>query len=377
MSSNDDTITTNTTNQTNQLIESVDKLIMKILDFINCGDDANKLNEIKLLFNEYFEKFKDRFLHKINYMQSHIINCIHSYALDNLERADEIIKIMLSYNVMPGIGIFKWGYRTTHLESLELAFKHGVIPCDDVNYRQYTMINAITYIVHSKRNADQIIKALDIFIKYGYNFDHYYVNFIISWNPPVIKYILSLITRLDDYMGEYYMGELISALTQMSRYDSINSSCNIKNVIDHILEIVISRGKLNHQDDNGCTDLHYICSDYTSLQAINLNKVPYYEYLIERLLLNGADINILDNWKSTALSFNPKVYRIVENKKLEAKLHHDLVTFVNNILRNEAIVFVKAVSWYLLPDIADVVFGHLYKFDTEIHSDLARAVYES
>ena len=123
--------------------------------------------------------------------------------------------------------------------------------------------------------------------------------------------------------------------------------------------------------------MHYICSDYTSLQAINLNKVPYYEYLIERLLLNGADINILDNWKSTALSFNPKVYRIVENKKLEAKLHHNLVAFVNNILRNEAIVFVKAVSWYLLPDIADVVFGHLYKFDTAIHSDLARAVYES
>jgi len=376
MSSNDDTtntittITTNTTNQSKQIIESVDKLIIKILNFINCSDDANNLNEIKLLFNEYFEKFKDSFLNKINYMQSHIINCIHSYTLDNLERADEIIKIMLSYNVMPGIGIFKWGYRTTHLESLELAFKHYVISYG--NYSQYTMNNIISHIVHSKRNAEQIIKAIDIFIKYDYNFNDYQVNFIILWNPPVLKYILSLITRPVDYMGE-----LISALKQMSRYDSINSSDDIKSVINHILEIVISRGELNRHDDIGCTDLHHICSDYTSLQAINLNKVPYYEYLIESLLLKGADINIKDNSNLTALSFNPTIYLVGEDKKLEAKLHHNLVAFVKNILRNEAIVFVKAVSWYLLPDIADVVFGHLYKFDTSIHSDLAKAVYES
>ena len=44
--------------------------------------------------------------------------------------------------------------------------------------------------------------------------------------------------------------------------------------------------------------------------------------------------------------------------------------------RDEAIVFVKEVSWYLDPNIADVVFGHQYKFDTSIHYDLAKTVYE-
>jgi hypothetical protein len=234
------------------------------------------------------------------------------------------------------------------------------------------MNNVISHIVHSKRNAEQIIKTIDIFIKYGYNFNDYQVNFIILWNLPVLKYILSLITRPVDYMRE-----LILALRQMSINDSINSSDDIINVINYILEIVISRGELNRQDNFGCTDLYHICNDYTSLQAINLNKVPYYEYLIESLLIKGADINIQNKSKLTPLTFNPTVYLVGKDKEREAKLHHNLVAFVNDILRKEAIVFVKAVSQYLLPDIADVVFGHCYKFDTSIHSDLARAVYEN
>lgn len=96
------------------------------------------------------------------------------------------------------------------------------------------------------------------------------------------------------------------------------------------------------------------------------------------MLLNGADINIQNNNKLTPLELKPNVYRMIENKKLETKLHNKLKTFVREIFlnRDEAIVFVNEVSWYLDPNIADVVFGHRYKFDTSIHYDLAKTVYE-
>ena len=105
MSSNDDTITTNTittntTNQTNQLIESVDELIMKILDFINCSDNANKLTEIKLLFNEYFEKFKDRFLHKINYTKCLILEDDYIFTEDIKNISNIIDNIPINWNML-------------------------------------------------------------------------------------------------------------------------------------------------------------------------------------------------------------------------------------------------------------------------------------
>ena len=67
-------MSTTITNKTKQIIKSVDNLIIKILDYIHCDADDNKLDEIKIIFNENVEKFKDDFLHKINYMQSRIIN---------------------------------------------------------------------------------------------------------------------------------------------------------------------------------------------------------------------------------------------------------------------------------------------------------------
>lgn len=39
----------------------------------------------------------------------------------------------------------------------------------------------MTLIRMSKRPVCQIISAIDLFIKYGYNFNDYYVNFLITW----------------------------------------------------------------------------------------------------------------------------------------------------------------------------------------------------
>jgi hypothetical protein len=56
-------------------------------------------------------------------------------------------------------------------------------------------------------------------------------------------------------------------------------------------------------------------------------------------------------------------------------MHLRLHDIVKDIIldRNNAIMFVKDVSDFLLPDIADVVFGHRYIFDINIHYDLAQA----
>lgn len=171
------------------------------------------------------------------------------------------------------------------------------------------------------------------------------------------------------------MGELISGLKMIPRVYLFD---DVKSVIDYILEIVISQGVLNRQDDVGCTDLHYICDDYISLNITSLYCAPYYQYLIECMLLNGANINIQNNNKLTPLELSPNLYRVVKNKRFERKLHNKLKTFVKEIIldRNDAIIFVKEVSLFLDPNIADVVFGHRYKFDTSIHYDLAKSVYE-
>jgi len=351
-----------------QIIRSVDNLITKILDYIHCDADDNKLDEIKMLFNENVEKFKNDFLHKIDYMQSRIINSkpIYYY-LNNLIKADKIIDIMLSYNAIPRVGMFIWGCHTTHLEAIELAFKNNVISYSNINHRICAMNNAMTDIILSARPANQIINAIDIFIKYGYNFNDYYTNFLVLWNPPVFKYIMSLISRPIDYMGE-----LLSGLKKISRNNSFD---DIKNVINYIVEIVISIGNINRQDNFGCTDLQYICSDYMSLHIIDLNKAPYYEYLIELLLLNGADINIVDNNNLKPYEISPELYRIVDTR-IETKLRSKLVALIKNIIldRDEAIVFVREVSSVLLPDIANVVFDYRYLFDASKHYDLAKEV---
>jgi hypothetical protein len=195
MSSNNDITTTNTTNpvvQAYQLDDCVDKLSTYISKYIHWGGDDNKLNKIKLLFDENFKKFKNNFLHTFDNITTSVFTpnypgASQIYPLDTLERADEIIEIMLSYDVKPRVGIFMWGYHTTHLESLELAFKHDVLPCDNIRYRQGAMNNALIHIILSERNSEQIIKAIDIFIKYGYNFNNYWVENVILWNPPVFK----------------------------------------------------------------------------------------------------------------------------------------------------------------------------------------------
>ena len=358
----------NTINHVRHLIIQVDNLISKIRKYIYDNDIT--LNDVKDDFAKNFKEFKQDFLNKFNYMQSQIHN--HSYSFDNLQKTDDIIDIMLLYDVVPRDGIFTWGWHTVHLKSLELAFIHNVLPRGHVNFRNYYLNNAMLHIIHSARPACQIINAIDIFIKYGYNFNDYYLNnFLISWNLPVFKYILSVITRPIDYMKE-----LLSAIKQMSK-SSAKDTFNVKNVITYIVDIVTSNNTINRQDNIGCTDLHYICSDYTSLHAIDLDKAPYYEYLIEAMLLNGADITIQDNSNLTPIQISPKAHRIID-KKLETKLHAKLITLVKDIFldRAEAIEFVEKVSWYLLPDIADVVFGHRCKFDTSIHYDLAKAVCE-
>ena len=300
-------------------------------------------------------------------MQSRIINSKPTYYyLDNLIKADKIIDIMLSYNAIPQVGIFIWGCHTTHLEALELAFKNNVMSYNNIHHRIRAMNNAMTDIILSARPASQIINAIDIFIKYGYNFNDY-LNFIVSWNPPVFKYIMSLITRPIDYMGE-----LLSGLKKVPRNISFD---DIKNVIDYIVEIVISIGDINRQDSFGCTDLQYICSDYMSIHIVELNKAPYYEYLIELLLLNGADINIVDNNNLKPYEISPELYRIVDIRN-ETKLRSKLVALIKNIIldRDEAIVFVREVSSVLLPDIANVVFDYRYLFDASKHYDLAKEV---
>jgi len=263
-------------------------------------------------------------------MKNEILRNIYPfYFLDYLKKTDDIIDIMLSYIYPTSLGsfncgTFSWGCDTAHLKSLELVFKHNVQI--DRNYNRYYLNNPMTRVILSNRPASHIIDAINIFIKYGFSFNDYYSNFLISWNPPVFKYIMSVTTKPIDYMHE-----LITGLKQIP---DIYLFDDIKNIIDYIVKIVISNNELNSQDNIGYAHLHYICRDYISISTITLYQVPYYEYLIECLLLNGVDISIQDINKLSPVFceyddyVNHKYYGVVRNKKLEIKLHRKLESFI-------------------------------------------------
>jgi len=346
--------------------DTIHDITCRIVKYI-CGHNmSGELDEIKQLFKDNAKLYENSFLNRIDNMQNNITSEIAStYWNISIEKADEIIEIILQYNTTPDLGSFRLGYNVGNFELLEYAFKNNVIPLN-TPYSTCCLNNAFAYIVNIKRSGDYIINIIKLFITNGFNINNFYGNFIKSWNSQVIIYLISIITRPIDYMGEFI--ESFKHIPENYSFD------DFKIIVHFMIDKFLTDKSLNVRDPDGCTHMHYICKYYTKISPNELYQTDYYEYFIQEMLLKGADINIEDNYKLTPLSWHPDVYRSV-NKKFGQVMHQRLHDIVQDIIldRKNAIRFVKKMSNFLLPDIANVVFDHRYKFDYNIHSNLAQA----
>ena len=92
-----------------------------------------------------------------------------------------------------------------------------------------------------------------------------------------------------------------------------------------------------------------------------------FQYVISKLILYGADITLLKDKVFVPL------YQYDEKDEL---IVLDFYDYVNNIMvnRSDAIEYLRSVSEYMLPDIANVVFDHAYNFDPSEHYDMAMSL---
>ena len=109
----------------------------------------------------------------------------------------------------------------------------------------------------------------------------------------------------------------------------------------------------------GITALRTIYSNYIVTKYKSL-----FQYVVSKLILYGADITLLKDKVFVPL------YQYGEEDEL---IVLDFYNYTNNIMvaRSDAIEYVREVSEYLLPDIANVVFAHAYNFNPNEHYNLA------
>ena len=145
----------------------------------------------------------------------------------------------------------------------------------------------------------------------------------------------------------------------MSKYNEKDFTTTIDYFVQKTLE---DYGTIDVLGCYGITALHTIYSNYI------VTKYKYqFQYVISKLILYGADITLLKD----------KVYvPLYEYKEEDELIVLEFYDYINNIKvkRSDAIDYVRSVSEYLLPDIANVVFDYAYNFDPNEHYDIAASL---
>ncbi len=143
----------------------------------------------------------------------------------------------------------------------------------------------------------------------------------------------------------------------------LNSDKDFTDMIDYFVQKTLEDYKtIDTLSCYGITPLHTIYSNYIVTQYKH-----QFQYVISKLILYGADISLLKDKEFVPL------YQYREEDELIVLEFYD---YANNIKvkRSDAIEYVRCVSDYMLPDIANVVFDHVYNFDSNEHYDLATSL---
>jgi hypothetical protein len=230
-------------------------------------------------------------------------------------------------------------------------------------YKQYTStsIHPLLSVIDCKLPNSCKNKLIDLFCNAGLIINDFIYNedFYLSSNLNMVKYIIEKSNNYK-YM---YLHEICSSIKSIIR--KTKNKKHFEEMINYIVTI-------NHVDEKNAYNLtafQIICGEYVKSLTQKSIEIEWYEYIISKLLVRSPN---------SGMSCIPLNYFDVNNYMGEEQIMHcKLNNYIDNIMvtRDDAIDFVKSVSEYLLPDIANVVFAHGYIFNYNIHYDLAHEVY--
>lgn len=229
---------------------------------------------------------------------------------------------------------------------------------------KYGKIHPLMKVINSNTPTHNIIKIIDLFLENGMDIIDF-VNseyFFMSCKLDVIKYIID---KSNNYKY-HYLHDICECIIiiDLTKYNNKNTfEKDFTDTIDYFVQKTLEDyGTIDVLGCYGITALHIIYSNYIVIQYKSL-----FDYVISKLILYGADINLLKDKVFVPL------YQYTEKDEI---ILLDFYNVVNNIKvkRSDAIKYVRNVSEYLLPDIANVVFDYAYNFDNNEHYDLAKSL---
>ena len=340
-----------TSNQ--DLQRDLDVTCSLVVGYLN-SPDITDFKYVKNQIDNCIEK------HGYSYLDANIIfDKINQYGkmlnqISFIQNIDLLVDYILEQNIIIGVEGYKLGCYIAHYGLLERAFQNNIIP-GIVHCNNVEIIESLISVIYSRKTNEQIIIIIDLFCRYGYDMNTISPSFVLSYKLPVIQYMVDKITKPINYLEK-----LISLLEYIDKnmvWEKFTET------VDYIIKITIKLyGSLNERNVLGCTYLHNICNDYRWLrfdqQPIIYSK---YQYVIRQLILNGGDINILDNYERTPLDKVQITYNVYRNEHQET-LYCKLFGIVNELVitKDKADQYIDDISLFILPDIANVVFDYSY-----------------
>lgn len=306
-------------------------------------------NFIDILINYYAETFGKDSLNNILYDLYKDCGYVFDNKYENKDKIDNVIATILSYNPIIEYRIFIFSCYNGHYDLIKQSFDTGT-------KIKYGKIHPLMKVINSNTSNDNIIRIIDLFLDNGLDIIDF-VNseyFFMTCKLDVIKYIIS---KSNNYKY-HYLHDICACIKDinLSKYNERDFTTMVDYFVQKTLE------------DYGSIDV-LGCYKITALRTIYSNYIMtqykhQFQYVISKLILYGADIALLNDKAYVPL------YQYDEKDELIVLNFYD---YVNNIMvkRSDAIEYVRSVSEYMLPDIANVVFDHAYNFNPSEHYDMA------
>ena len=306
-------------------------------------------NIMDILIEYYAETFGKDSLNDILYDLYAECGYVFDNKDGNRDKIYNAITTILSYNPIIEYRIFIFSCYNAHYDLIKQSFDTGT-------KIKYAKKHPLMLVINSNTSTDNIIRIIDLFLDNGLDIIDFINSeyFFMSCKLDVIKYIIS---KSNNYKY-YYLHDICACIKDinLSKYNEKDFTSMIDYFVQKTLE---DYGTIDVLGCYGITALRTIYSNYIVTQYKH-----QFQYVISKLILYGADITLLKDKVFVPL------YQYDEKDELVVL---DFYDYVNNVMvkRSDAIEYVRSVSEYLLPDIANIVFDHAYNFFDNEHHDMA------
>ena len=306
-------------------------------------------NVMNILIEFYYETYGKDSLNNILHDLYKDYRYVFHNKFVNKDKIDNAITTILSYKPSIEYSVFSYSCYVAYYNLIKHSFDSGI-------KLKYAKIHPLMRVINSNTDTSNIIRIIDLFLDNGLDIIDF-VNteyFFMSCKLDVIKYIID---KSNNYK-QHYLHDICQCIKEinLAKYNEKDFT----NMIDYFVQKTLEYyGTIDTLSCYGITPLRTIYSNYIVTQYKH-----QFQYVVSKLILYGADITLLKDKVYVPL------YQYREEDELIVLEFYD---YINNIMvkRSDAIEYVRSVSEYLLPDIANVVFDHAYNFDPNEHYDLA------